>query len=93
MTRYALTDIISHTTGKLYAERGDELDVYCFDHAPVMCCRDVRGNMFPCRVELLGEVRPEEMQPVAKTKPLPIKTARTETLIEKLQREYLNSKK
>ncbi len=54
MTFYALHDIKSHSSGKIYARMSDEVEIYNVDHAPVMCCR-VRGEIFPCRVDRLSE--------------------------------------
>lgn len=39
----------------IYAEVGDELEIYNTEHFPVMCCRDKRGECFPAHIDKLSE--------------------------------------
>lgn len=54
MIYYAAMQIKSYNR-TIYAEAGDELDVYNTEHFPVMCCRDKQGEMFPAHIDKLSE--------------------------------------
>lgn len=68
MIYYALHQIRSYNR-TIYAEAGDELDVYDNSHYPVMCCRDKRGECFQAHIDKLSEtpvviVLPEVVEPI-----------------------------
>jgi hypothetical protein len=64
-----------------YAKAGELVTVVNTTHLPVLICRSANGNLFPCRVEDLGEEKPAEVVQVASPKP----TNKKLTAIEKLQ--------
>lgn len=87
------TTILSHSTGKLYGNQNDVVDIVS-RNGHVAIVESALGNRFPVLVELLSEdmvetqaalVKPKNEAPRTQTRPL--------TQIEKLQLEYLNSKK
>jgi len=41
-----------------YAKAGELLEVVNTEHHPVLICRSANGNLFPCRVEDVGETPP-----------------------------------
>jgi hypothetical protein len=41
-----------------YAQVGEVVTVVNDTHLPVLICRSANGNLFPCRVEDVGEEKP-----------------------------------
>lgn len=51
MTLALTTDIISNFKGKVYAKRGDKVEVISYKHGEVLLVKDKDGNEFPVRKE------------------------------------------
>jgi len=80
--KFAIANITSHHSGKLYAPKGAELTISHYNGHVAFCSWN-GGELFPCRVDLLGDVKPP---------PEPVKIKRSEkdaALIE----EYLKMKR
>jgi len=69
-----------------YAKAGELVTVVNTTHLPVLICRSANGNLFPCRVEDVGEEKPS----VVAAKPEPKPTNKKLTAIERLQIKLLN---
>lgn len=54
---FALTDL------RKYAKRGDEISVVNTTHGDVLIV-EAKGILFPCRVELISDVKPEPIEEV-----------------------------
>jgi len=49
-----------------YAKAGELVEVVNATHHPVLICRSANGNLFPCRVEDVGETWEAPIEPVKK---------------------------
>jgi hypothetical protein len=77
---YTTTDIISHSKGTLYAPQGAEVTIIHVTGQVAIC--EYNGERFPCRYDLLSEVKP-----VVVTKTTPRKlSAKEAQLVELYER-------